>query len=106
MPCVFPFHYKGKEYSQCIRDESKKNDGAWCATNVEGEEIVDWGYCAEDKCAEQTVEERRTSLFHPCNTTEEVPCIFPFRYKNTLYAKCIAEDNGGVLWCSTRTVDW
>ena len=67
--------------------------------------MVDWDFCAEDNCADQTVGEWYVANTppSPCNTTEEEPCVFPFLYNNTVQHKCTGEDNGGVLWCSTET---
>ena len=47
-PCVFPFEYKGKEYSNCAWEEGE--DKPWCSTKVDSNgKHVDgsshWGYC-------------------------------------------------------------
>ena len=47
-PCVFPFIYKGENFSSCT--EKKFEYVPWCATetDTEGKFIDDkWGYCEE-----------------------------------------------------------
>ena len=54
--CIFPFKYKGIEYSECTDVDSEKHGKSyfWCATKVnEDKEIVEggrnWGEC-NDNC--------------------------------------------------------
>ena len=46
-PCVFPFNYKGTEYTSCRWEDGESN--AWCSTKVENGLHVsgesEWGYC-------------------------------------------------------------
>ena len=69
---------------------------------MEGGKVVDWDFCAEENCTDQTVGEWKVAQ-SPCNTVDEKICVFPFIYKNATHHKCTGEDNGGVLWCSTET---
>ena len=63
---------------------------------------MDWDFCAEENCTDQTVGEWKVSQ-SPCNTVDNEICVFPFIYNNATHHKCTAEDNGGMLWCSTET---
>ncbi|XP_029769808.1 matrix metalloproteinase-9-like, partial [Terrapene carolina triunguis] len=41
-PCTFPFSYKGKRYTACTMDDSKR---PWCATTSNYEADQKWRYC-------------------------------------------------------------
>ena len=41
-PCVFPFLYYGKNYSQCTEINGLK---AWCSTTKNYNEDKKWGFC-------------------------------------------------------------
>lgn len=44
--CVFPFSYRGREYTGCI---TKDRERAWCATRINSyNQIVKWGFCNPD----------------------------------------------------------
>ena len=48
-PCIFPFHYAGKEYHACTSRDSD-NGQPWCATQVDNDgHVLDfaWGDCGE-----------------------------------------------------------
>ena len=53
--CVFPFRHKESDYWECTADQLGNATLTWCATQLEGGEMVDWDFCAELKCADQTV---------------------------------------------------
>nr|XP_060609655.1 cation-independent mannose-6-phosphate receptor [Anolis sagrei ordinatus] len=40
--CVFPFQYKGKSYSDCIRQDHER---PWCATTENMDKDNKWGFC-------------------------------------------------------------
>ena len=40
--CIFPFNYKGKTYTECVKGQS----GDWCATSLTNRNTAKtWGYC-------------------------------------------------------------
>ena len=55
--CVFPFRHQETEYWECTADQLGNATHTWCATTVLGGEMVDWDFCAEENCADQTVAE-------------------------------------------------
>uniref|UniRef100_A0A8C0GVZ1 Uncharacterized protein n=1 Tax=Chelonoidis abingdonii TaxID=106734 RepID=A0A8C0GVZ1_CHEAB len=77
-PCTFPFWYKGRRYTACTRDDSKR---PWCATTRNYDADHKWRYCG---------------------TAGTSPCVFPFIYKGTTYHSCTAvDDKMGRPWCAT-----
>ena len=38
--------------------------------------------------------------YSECPSLSEVPCKFPFKYKNRMYDTCITIDGNGESWCS------
>lgn len=47
-PCIFPFLFQKKEYSDCTIDG--RGDGRlWCATTYDYDMDKKWGFC-ESKC--------------------------------------------------------
>ena len=42
-------------------------------------------------------------LYLDCSTTDEKPCVFPFKYNGVIYNGCTKTKNKNVLWCSTKT---
>ena len=110
--CVFPFQFNGSQYSQCTVEGSLRPGKSWCAVSTAEEGIAapllrsgkgkTWDFCAEENCTDQTVGEWKVSQ-SDCNTVDNEICVFPFIYNNVTHHKCTAEDNGGMLWCSTET---
>ena len=46
IPCVFPFKFRGEEFSTCISGERRKHP--WCPTEVNSDGVPvlgQWGYC-------------------------------------------------------------
>ena len=50
--CVFPFVYKNRTYSQCIRAVPVFSNIYWCATKVDVNswEMLEWGRCSVIPC--------------------------------------------------------
>lgn len=41
-PCVFPFIFKGKSYSECLVEGRAR---LWCATTANYDRDHEWGFC-------------------------------------------------------------
>ncbi|XP_073448050.1 uncharacterized protein [Aquarana catesbeiana] len=90
-PCVFPFTYKSKTYSDCTGDDSTEGH-LWCATTADYDTDKKWGYCT------------RNLIYAVGGTAKGEPCVFPFKYKSTWYSDCTSDDSSeGRLWCSTTS---
>ncbi|XP_028996733.1 protein sel-1 homolog 1 isoform X2 [Betta splendens] len=72
-PCIFPFLFQGKEYSDCTTDG--RGDGRlWCATEYDYDQEKKWGFCETEEQAEQRLqaeeaEEKYQNLLHMLNAT-------------------------------------
>ena len=56
--CIFPFKFQEKEYFGCTDDAD--DDGHWCATLVDSDNVMlEWGYCSQfcPKETDQTIEQ-------------------------------------------------
>uniref|UniRef100_A0A3Q2QZN6 SEL1L adaptor subunit of SYVN1 ubiquitin ligase n=1 Tax=Fundulus heteroclitus TaxID=8078 RepID=A0A3Q2QZN6_FUNHE len=54
-PCVFPFFFHGKEYSDCTTDG--RGDGRlWCATSYDYDSDKKWGFCETEEQAQQRLQ--------------------------------------------------
>jgi len=92
--CIFPFSYKGVEYSSCSTVDN--NGEQWCSTRTDhtgGHVQGSWGQCG-DHCSAG------------CKTvsgpdTDKV-CVFPFRWSGIMYRECTSHSNTGQLWCATQ----
>ena len=92
--CIFPFSYKGVEYSSCSTVDN--NGEQWCSTRTDhtGAHVQgSWGQCG-DHCSAG------------CKTvsgpdTDKV-CVFPFRWSGIMYRECTSHSNTGQLWCATQ----
>merc|ERR1711936_813148 len=85
--CVFPFKYKGVEYTQCSYAESPV---PWCATMTDSQGTVvtgRWGDC-------------QTSSTSSSGPQTGQSCVFPFRYSGVAYTSCTAVDRAAA-WCAT-----
>jgi len=91
--CVFPFSYKGIEYSACTTADN--NGLPWCSTSLDhrGQYINGrWGNCNQD------CEPGCKTVAGP--QTGEL-CVFPFKWLGKVYRECTSLDNNGSLWCAT-----
>nr|AFA43701.1 SEL1L [Danio rerio] len=51
-PCIFPFLFQGKEYSDCTT-EGRGDGRLWCATTYDYNNDKRWGFCETEEQAEQ-----------------------------------------------------
>ncbi|KAK0131805.1 Protein sel-1 1 [Merluccius polli] len=72
-PCIFPFLFQGKEYSECTTDG--RGDGRlWCATSYDYDQEKKWGFCETEEQEEQRrqteeAEELYQAVLRMLNTT-------------------------------------
>jgi len=92
--CVFPFSYKGSEYSECTTVDNR--GVAWCSTSNDHRGVHQegqWGDCT-DSCP------------RGCSTVSGPDpgklCVFPFKWNGTVYRECTTHMNSGQLWCPTE----
>uniref|UniRef100_A0A8C4YGT5 Fibronectin type-II domain-containing protein n=1 Tax=Gopherus evgoodei TaxID=1825980 RepID=A0A8C4YGT5_9SAUR len=129
-PCVFPFTYKGKVYTECTAEDS---DRLWCATTASYDQNKAFKFCSEEGelprpcffpfvykkssfractrlqshlpwCA-TTADYDTDQRWSYCSDTmlggnSEEPCMFPFSYKGKLYTACTMVDSKRP-WCAT-----
>ena len=95
-PCVFPFVFRGVEYTTCTTDHDPNGD-LWCSTrtdpNTNKHLAGFWGVCdmksCEPVCTMQTKNGKN--------------CAFPFIYKNVVHQQCTTVDDPlNKPWCSTK----
>nr|XP_020459485.1 protein sel-1 homolog 1 isoform X2 [Monopterus albus] len=54
-PCIFPFRFQEKEYSDCTTDG--RGDGRlWCATTYDYDQEKKWGFCETEEQAQQRLQ--------------------------------------------------
>jgi hypothetical protein len=92
--CIFPFHYHGVSYQVCTAVDGANVD--WCPTSLDSSNTTtrasgEWGKCNTESCHHET-----------CATTDQTPCVFPFKYKTVSMHGCTKEDHTH-YWCATAT---
>ena len=98
-PCVFPFVFRGVEYTSCTTDHDPNGD-LWCSTRTDSNTNKHisgfWGVCEQDTCEPVCT----------MQTEEGTNCVFPFVYKNIAHQQCTTVDDPlGKPWCSTQVSD-
>lgn len=86
-PCVFPFLFQDKEYSDCTT-EGRKDGRLWCATTYNYNNDKKWGFCETEEQAKQRklmeeVEEQYQATIKMLNGTNRKS------QKKELYAKLL-----------------
>uniref|UniRef100_A0A8C7A7Y5 Epididymal sperm binding protein 1 n=1 Tax=Nothoprocta perdicaria TaxID=30464 RepID=A0A8C7A7Y5_NOTPE len=91
-PCVFPFTYKGQTYSSCTTEGSSKGL-LWCSLSSNYDTDPKWTYCDND-----------TRKNVSGTNSGNLPCVFPFKYKDKLHYGCTNVDSrSGEYWCSSTS---
>uniref|UniRef100_A0A8B9P8B4 Fibronectin type-II domain-containing protein n=1 Tax=Apteryx owenii TaxID=8824 RepID=A0A8B9P8B4_APTOW len=91
-PCIFPFTYKGQTYTSCTTDGVFKGL-PWCSLSSNYEQDPKWTYC---QASGKDVGSYRAH--------GNLPCAFPFKYKDKLYHGCTDTDSqDGKYWCSSTS---
>ncbi|KAI3382014.1 hypothetical protein SNEBB_002225 [Seison nebaliae] len=91
-PCIFPFPYNGRCYSECTYDGYDEKIHTWCAIEVP---LVSgtafWRLCQGKD--------------HGITPKSDVPkCFFPFLYQGRCYNECIQLPGEKTTWCSAKPV--
>ena len=104
-PCIFPFKHNGQIHNECIDVDDKKLTNI-CATEIDSRSgaIKAYGNC-NCNCPSKS----RSVCTTPCQTQDNVPCQFPFKFKHPfdgerIYYNCTTDfDEGQGAWCSIKT---
>ncbi|XP_071745086.1 uncharacterized protein [Lepeophtheirus salmonis] len=105
IPCMFPFIYKGFEYSNCASVDN--GNVPWCAISLYREGFARvFGECGSS-CE---VEETSTNV--GCTSSLGYRCLFPFKFNDVEYDKCTLVGDSKP-WCavskytnSDETLGW
>lgn len=124
-PCVFPFIYKGKKYTECTYKDCKHNK-SWCATTSNYDKDHKWGHCQTDddvtncmdlhsRCGEWALKgecvvsseymnakcPRSCGLCTHGGNGQGRACSFPFFHQNRVVDDCLEFNKR--TWCATTT---
>lgn len=96
VPCVFPFVFRGTEYTTCTTDHDP-NGQAWCSTRTEPDTNTHlsgfWGVCDKSTCEPVCI----------VQTEAGDNCVFPFVFKGVVHDTCTTVDDPlNKPWCSTQ----
>lgn len=95
-PCVFPFVFRGTEYTTCTTDHDPDGQ-AWCSTRTDPDTNKHlsgfWGVCDKSTCEPVCI----------LQTEGGNNCVFPFVFKDVVHETCTkVDDPMNKPWCSTR----
>uniref|UniRef100_A0A8C8HQT3 Fibronectin type-II domain-containing protein n=1 Tax=Oncorhynchus tshawytscha TaxID=74940 RepID=A0A8C8HQT3_ONCTS len=72
-PCLFPFLFLGKEYSDCTTD-GRGDERLWCATTYDYDRDKRWGFCeSKSAWAFQTLRKLKSELLLYSNIIQNQP---------------------------------
>jgi hypothetical protein len=102
--CVFPFTYKGSQYSSCTTVDYSE---PWCAT-ASVYSASEWGTCILDTSSTTTPDTTPTGTPTTPSTVEVLTengekCALPFVYNGVTYDSCLL-GSVGKTWCSLDSV--
>ncbi|XP_007656671.1 uncharacterized protein LOC100090537 [Ornithorhynchus anatinus] len=85
-PCVFPFTYQNKDYTECTEAGEGKGK-LWCATSHNYDKDKKKRYCFSSAYG---------------GSSRGQPCVFPFSFKGHVHITC-PQDENKVYWCATTS---
>ena len=126
-PCVFPFIFDGKKYTECtFLFNGRRQTKPWCATTRNFDRDQKWGWCQTDRdvtdCMDRHSRCGEWARSGECVVNapymcEKCPrscglctyggngrgrgCTFPFFYKNRFVYNCLSFNKRS--WCATTT---
>lgn len=89
-PCIFPFIYKGVEYSECVPGRSNTS---WCATEVDDDGVSyrAYGYCVQAKCEEYKTMKEMQKEIQPRERCDLCIEAAPFEVSLQCIQPCVTE---------------
>ena len=87
-PCVFPFVYKGQNYTTCT---DAAESFLWCATTNNYDSDEKWSKCVIGTTG---------------GTLGGGDCVFPSAYAGKWQSDCIHEDKESRDWCYGKERNW